>query len=69
MKHKETQLKHSHKLQFTVLVASLVAAFPGTALAQTEDKHLQRVVVTGSNIKRVEQETASPVQVLSRQEI
>jgi iron complex outermembrane recepter protein len=63
-------VEHSSKLKYTVLVAALVAAFPGIALAQTAgDKNVQRVVVTGSNIKRVDQETASPVQVLSRQEI
>ena len=63
-------MKHSNKLKYTVLVGSLVAAFPAIGLAQSgEDNNVQRVVVTGSNIKRVDQETASPVQVLSRQEI
>jgi len=63
-------VKHSNKLKYTVLVGSLVAAFPAIGLAQSgEDNNVQRVVVTGSNIKRVDQETASPVQVLSRQEI
>lgn len=70
MKNKETYVKHSSKLKYTVLVASLVAAFPEIAMAQaTDDKNVQRVVVTGSNIKRVQQETASPVQVVSRREI
>ena len=70
MNHKETDVEHSSKLQYTVLVASLVAAFPGIVLAQgADDKSVQRVVVTGSNLKRVDQETASPVQVVSRQEI
>ncbi|MTW04782.1 TonB-dependent receptor [Duganella ginsengisoli] len=70
MMNKETHVKHSSKLQYTVLVASLAAAFPGLALAQeTDSKHVQKVVVTGSNIKRVDSETASPVQVVSRQEI
>lgn len=64
-------MNHRNKIKFTVLVASLASAYPSVALAQatTEDKAIQRVVVTGSNIKRVDQETASPVQVLSRQEI
>jgi len=63
-------VKHSNKLKYTVLVGSLVAAFPGITMAQSgEDKNVQRVIVTGSNIKRVDQETASPVQILSRQEI
>jgi len=70
MMNKETVVKHSSKLQYTVLVASLVAAFPGIAMAQAADaKNVQRVTVTGSNLKRVDQETASPVQILSRQEI
>ncbi len=30
---------------------------------------VQKVVVTGSNIKRLDSETASPVQILTRQEI
>lgn len=70
MMNKETHVKHSSKLQYTVLVASLVAAFPGIVVAQAaEDKTVQRITVTGSNLKRVDAETASPVQVLSRQEI
>ncbi|MGH8853173.1 MAG: TonB-dependent receptor plug domain-containing protein [Telluria sp.] len=57
-------------MRFSVLVASLLAAFPELALAQAaDDKTPHRVVVTGSNIKRVDLETASPVQVVSRQEI
>jgi iron complex outermembrane receptor protein len=41
---------------------------PGS-IAQQSTQELQRVTVTGSNIKRTDTETASPVQVLSRSDI
>lgn len=38
------------------------------AIAQNTQE-LERVTVTGSNIKRTDTETASPVQIITRQEI
>jgi iron complex outermembrane receptor protein len=63
-------------LKRTALARSLLIAFSGTAalyspgsIAQQATQELQRVTVTGSNIKRTDTETASPVQVLSRSDI
>jgi iron complex outermembrane receptor protein len=64
-------------LKRTVLAKSLLIAFSGTTalsggavFAQTAPvQELQRVEVTGSNIRRVQSETASPVQTLSREDI
>ena len=65
-------------LKRTTLTKSLLLAFGSTAtvyvpsvLAQTQPapQELQRVIVTGSNIKRTDTETASPVQVLTRADI
>ena len=66
-------------LKRTVLSRSLLLAFSGTAalyggqaFAQATTpptQELQRVTVTGSNIKRTDTETASPVQVLTRDDI
>ena len=60
----------------TVLSKSLLLAFSGTAamygtvaMAQQAAPELERVIVTGSNIKRTDAETASPVQVLTREAI
>ena len=60
----------------TVLAKSLLIAFSGSAafygpaaVAQQSTQELQRVTVTGSNIKRTDTETASPVQVLTRDDI
>jgi len=60
----------------TTLAKSLLLAFSGTAavygvpaMAQQSTQELQRVTVTGSNIKRTDTETASPVQVLTRSDI
>ncbi len=64
----------------TVLSRALLLAFSGTAalsgpsaFAQqapaSTPQELQRVTVTGSNIKRTDAETSSPVQVISKQEI
>ncbi|WP_338847422.1 TonB-dependent receptor [Massilia sp. W12] len=49
-------------------LAMAYAALPGLSLAQ-EQTQPQQVVITGSNIKRATKETASPVQVMNRQEI
>lgn len=59
----------------TVLARSLLIAFSGgvlasaPAFAQTNEDSVQRITVTGSNIKRTDSETASPVQVLDRADI
>jgi iron complex outermembrane receptor protein len=47
-------------------IASLVA-FP--VLAQTDVQKVERVEVTGSSIKRIEGESALPVQVIRRDDI
>jgi len=59
-----------------VLSRGLLVAFGGANLggnlAFGQDvpvQELQRVMVTGTNIKRTDTETASPVQVLSRDDI
>jgi iron complex outermembrane receptor protein len=63
-------------LKRTMLAKSLLIAFGGTAalyaggaVAQDAPQELQRVTVTGSNIKRTDTETAAPVQILTRQDI
>lgn len=64
-------------LKRTMLSRSLLLAFSGTAALmsaptfaqQQATQELQRVTVTGSNIKRTDAETASPVQVLTREDI
>lgn len=63
-------------LKRTTLAKSLLIAFGGSTaiysgavLAQEAAQELQRVTVTGSNIKRTDTETASPVQVLTRADI
>ncbi|MEN3276320.1 MAG: iron complex outerrane recepter protein, partial [Massilia sp.] len=59
---------------FVVLLASAFGtlALAGAALAQTADGGAQpvaRVLVTGSSIKRIDGETALPVQILKREDI
>ena len=60
------------------LAQSLCLAFSGGAViwaphvsAQTADAppELQRVIVTGSNIRRVDSETPSPVQVITSEDL
>ena len=61
----------------TPVVRALAVAFCGTAsmlsaqqvLAQAASTTLERVEITGSNIRRTETETASPVQTLTRDDI
>ncbi|MGZ3181764.1 MAG: TonB-dependent receptor [Telluria sp.] len=42
---------------------------PALALAQVAEEKMEKVIVTGSSIKRIEGETALPVQVLKRADI
>ena len=64
-------------LKRTTLAKSLLIAFSGTAALygapafaqQAPVQELQRVEVTGSNIRRVQSETAAPVQMLTREDI
>lgn len=58
------------KTDIAVAVAALLTASQG-ALAQsdTQPQQLQRVEITGSNIKRIDVETSSPVQIISREDI
>src|SRR5438045_4264698 len=57
----------------TQLCSALMVAFGGSlaiaSLPSQAQQTLQRVEVTGSNIKRTDTETASPVQVLTRDDI
>ncbi len=55
----------------SVLAVALAVGTMGTAIAQTQapSSELKPVIVTGSNIKRINLETASPVQIISREEM
>ena len=61
----------------TPVVRALAVAFCGTAsmmsaqqvFAQAVSTTLERVEITGTNIKRTDIETASPVQILTREDI
>jgi iron complex outermembrane receptor protein len=54
--------------QLRTLIAALAAAFPLCSWAQ-DAQQLQRVEITGSSIKRIDAETALPVQVITRDQI
>ena len=49
--------------------ASLGVASPARAQTAAPSQQLERVEITGSNIRRVDAETASPVQVIGRKDI
>ena len=61
------QIKRKH-LAIAVINAVAVMA-SGAVYAQSTPQKVEKVEVTGSNIKRIEGESANPVQVISRQEI
>jgi iron complex outermembrane receptor protein len=65
--------KHiSNHLRPAVLASSVAAALAvmaQAAYAQEEQPKMQRVEITGSSIKRIDNETALPVQTISREEI
>jgi iron complex outermembrane receptor protein len=64
---KETLLAHAMRMMFAGGVA-VVGALPAWA-QQEQGEKIQRVEVTGSSVKRVDSETALPVQMISKQDI
>ena len=62
---KRTQLARALLISFSGSAALIGAA----ALAQQATAELTRVEITGSNIRRANVETASPVQVITKQQI
>lgn len=69
----ERQLKRAVHFELSAMAVAVAMAMPELALAQAQQQDaarpVARVIVTGSNLKRVDAETASPVQVLTRLEI
>ena len=63
--------KHiSRALQPTVLAAAVsLMAQQVHAQAQADEPKMQRVEITGSSIKRIDTETALPVQLITREDI
>ena len=62
---KKTVLAHGISLAF----ATAAAGFAPVAAAQDAAAPVQRVEITGSSIKRAQAETASPVQVINREDL
>lgn len=56
-------------LKRSVVAVALTLASTHVVMAQQGDTPIQKVVVTGSNIRHIDAETASPVQVLKREDI
>ncbi len=57
------------RLKKSVLAVALTVGPVHAALAQDAPAPVQRVVITGSNIARIDAETATPLQVIRREEI
>ena len=57
-------------LKTSVIAVALTLASSQVVLAQEDStKPIEKVVITGSNIKRIDAETATPVQILRREDI
>jgi len=56
-------------LRLTALAAAVVSTGVYAQSTDTQPQQLQRVEITGSNIKRISTETAVPVQIISRTQI
>jgi iron complex outermembrane receptor protein len=65
----ETVLSRSVRLMFSGGVAVGLGLAATSALAQDSSAPIQRVEITGSSVKRVDAETALPVQVITKAEI
>ena len=62
-------MKQQFTLKRSVVAVALTLASSHVALAQEATEALTKVIITGSNIKRIDGETASPVTVLRREDI
>jgi iron complex outermembrane receptor protein len=64
-------MKHHRRTQIASAAAAMfvISLSPRLAMADADTQAPQRVIVTGSNIKRVEVETADPVLVITREDI
>lgn len=62
-------VRRSTAIKATAVAATICCSQVGAQTTQAPEQSLQRVEVTGSNIKRLNYETASPVQIISRTEI
>ena len=70
MSHPSPRLPQPQHLRLrATATAAALALFALPALAQDSGAKLERVEITGSAIKRIEAETALPVQVISREDI
>lgn len=62
--------KNAHSLRAAIHCTLLAAVgVTGALPAQAQDASIQEIIVTGSRIRRVDDETASPVQIVNRQDI
>jgi iron complex outermembrane receptor protein len=61
-------MHHCKKQTVLAVLAALAGGISATSFAQQVSKG-ERIEVTGSNIKRVDAETASPIQILKREDI
>src|ERR1700733_6975750 len=61
-------MKGSRKAVRAISALALGAGIAGPAIAQQAQK-VEKIEVTGSNIKRTDTETAAPVQILTRDDI
>jgi iron complex outermembrane recepter protein len=69
--HRIKPLTYQLALAFgsSLLIASTTTVFAQDAQTQPNAQKQERIEVTGSNIKRTDTETSSPVQVITREEI
>jgi iron complex outermembrane receptor protein len=65
-----SQKKLSRALQFALGAGSGIAVLiSGAALAQQQPQKIEKIEVTGTNIKRVDAETPAPIQIITREDI
>ena len=62
-------MKQQFRLKRSVIAVALTLAAPQVVMAQEAAQEPTRVIITGSNIKRIDGETASPVTILRREDI
>lgn len=64
-----TNLKLARAVQFAILSSATTAAALQAPVAAAQDEEISEIVVTGTRIRRVESETASPIFTLDRDAI
>jgi iron complex outermembrane recepter protein len=68
----EENMQYSKRKTLNVAILAALSGFTATSFAQTQpaqSQQVEKIEITGSNIKRIQTESATPITVISREQI